>query len=243
MRGWQAMELAVAPFTLTSFVPVQFAPQDVLTVYLEGDGMAWIDGAPSSDPTPRDPLALRLAMAHPAGNAAYLGRPCQYVGAEQARCAQRYWTNARNAPEVVAALGAALDELKQRFGARSLVLVGYSGGGALAVLLAAERQDVARIVTVAANLEHRAWTAHHGLRPLDLSRNAVDVADKVAAIPQAHWIGGRDRIVPEQLARGWPQALTGPQGANLKVVPEFTHSCCWAEHWPQLTDGQFRKHP
>lgn len=233
-RQWQAIELAAPPFTLTGFTPLGIVPGPVLTVYLEGDGFAWAGALPSTDPTPRDPLALRLALAHPAGNAAYLARPCQYVGAKRTGCLQRYWTNARAAPEVVAAMDTALDALKQRFGARRLELVGYSGGGALAVLLAARRRDVVRIVTVAGNLDHRAWTAHHRVRPLDASLNAADVADLVKAIPQVHWIGASDRIIPPRLARDWPGSLAGADGANIRIVPGFSHSCCWAEDWPRL---------
>jgi hypothetical protein len=45
--------------------------------YQSGDGLAWLSSdVPSSDPTPLDPLALRLALAKPARNAAYLARPC-----------------------------------------------------------------------------------------------------------------------------------------------------------------------
>jgi pimeloyl-ACP methyl ester carboxylesterase len=88
-------------------------------------------------------VALRLALAHPGqGPAAWLGRPCQYTLSEQGQgCEQAFWTQRRYAPAVVAATGRALDQLRAETGARRLVLVGYSGGGALAILLAAARPD------------------------------------------------------------------------------------------------------
>ena len=55
-----------------------------LHVYLEGDGQAFVSqgGYASSDPTPRNPLALRLAIQDNSANAVvYLARPCQYVQA------------------------------------------------------------------------------------------------------------------------------------------------------------------
>lgn len=234
-QGWRGMAIEVPGFALQAFVPSQAFQAETLVVYLEGDGLAWISGAtPSADPTPRDPLALRLALAHPGGQAVYLGRPCQYGDAERSGCAMRYWTDARFAEPVVQAMSQAIDQLKARHGARALVLVGYSGGGAVAALLAARRDDVVRLVTVAGNLDHAAWTAHHRVRPLGASLNPADVAERLRRIPQTHFIGTRDRVIPPQLAENWPQPITGSGRRNLVTLPDTDHACCWADHWPRL---------
>ena len=96
------------------------------------------------DPTPVNPLALQLALRDPSGAAVYLARPCQFVAAPDKReCARAYWTEQRFSPAVIAASLEAISQLKQRYGAQRLVLVGYSGGGAVASLVAAQRGDVA----------------------------------------------------------------------------------------------------
>lgn len=125
--------------------------------------------------------------------------------------------------------GPALDQLKARQGASALVLVGYSGGGAVAALLAARRSDVTRLVTIAGNLNLRAWTAYHRLTPLDASLNAADQAERLAATPQIHRIGGRDTVMPAALAHRWPAALLGPRQENLKLVPEANHGQGWPD--------------
>lgn len=233
--GWQRMALYIRPFELVTYQPAQATQADVLTIYIEGDGLAWLDAStPSADPTPSDPLALRLALAHRGGPAVYLARPCQYVDAARTGCAQRYWTHARFAEAVVQASDEAVTQLKQRFAAQQVVLVGYSGGGAVAALVAARRTDVVHLVTVAGNLDHRAWTAHHRVRPLTESLNPADVADRLTSIPQTHWLGGQDRVIPLALARQWLAALRGSGNAQLRVVDTFDHHCCWAEHWPAL---------
>lgn len=230
-HGWQRQTLSVGAFDLIAYAPMHFAADEPLTVYIEGDGFAWLDAAtPSTDPTPRDPLALRLALAQPGGNAAYLARPCQYVDAEQGGCPQRYWTEGRFAPEVIAASDRALDRLKAQTGARRLTLVGYSGGGAVAALLAARREDVERLVTVAGNLDHRAWTRHHRIAPLVGSLNAADEAIRLAHLPQTHFVGGRDRVIPLALAQEWPLVLR----QKIRVIPAEDHACCWPEHWTRL---------
>lgn len=234
-RHWRAERIAAGRFDLVAWLPQRIEPADALTVYIEGDGFAWINSAtPSADPTPRTPLALQLALAQPAGNAAYLGRPCQYVDAERTHCPERYWTGARFAPEVIEATSRAIDALKARFGARRLTLAGYSGGAAVAALVAARRNDVARFITVAGNLDHRAWTTHHRVAPLTGSLNAADAADRLAQLPQAHFIGGRDKVIPPALAQRWPKQFVGIGAANLHIITDADHACCWVQRWPAL---------
>lgn len=235
VHGWHAVILPAPPFELTAYLPPNSPPDDYLTVYIEGDGFAWISASqPSYDPTPRDPVGLKMALAHPGGNVAYLARPCQYVDAEARHCPQRYWTGQRFAPEVIEALSKALDELKVRFHARQLTLVGYSGGGAAAALLAAGRKDVVRLVTVAGNLDHRAWTKLHRVAPLAGSLNPADDRKALARIPQVHFVGAMDRTVPPEIAQEFVAGLPSDTQAQIRIVPGYDHRCCWAENWATL---------
>ena len=52
-------------------------PSNVLHVYLDGDGVPWIDGRPGADPTPRNTLVLKL-MRIDASPSVYVGRPCYH---------------------------------------------------------------------------------------------------------------------------------------------------------------------
>jgi hypothetical protein len=170
-----------------------------ITVYLEGDGHAWISRRRlSDDPTPRDPLALRLAAKDPGNAVLYLARPCQFgsVPLEPA-CDPRFWSSHRYGPQVLAALNAALDWARTRVASNTRVrlgLIGYSGGGALAALLAQRRDDVAWLLTVAANLDIHAWTWHHGLSALSGSVDPILRADRLRGLPQEHLVGNRDTL-------------------------------------------------
>jgi dienelactone hydrolase len=234
--GWQRLNLDAGAFVLAAYVPPVLRQTDVLTIYIEGDGLAWLDGAtPSFDPTPLDPLALRLALRDPARAAVYLARPCQYVfGAERRGCEAKYWTSHRFAPEVIEATNAAIDQLKARYGAQRLALVGYSGGGAVAALAASERQDVTRLITIAATLDHRAWTSAEGLAPLSGSLNPADAWPRLRRVPQTHFVGGKDRAVGESVARAYAARFPPGEQPTIIVVPAFDHHCCWVERWPAL---------
>jgi dienelactone hydrolase len=234
-HDWHAVTLPAGPFDLVAYLPDRPQAGDHLTLYIEGDGFAWISTSqPSPDPTPRNPIGLKMALAHPKDNAAYLARPCQYVDTRATHCPQRYWTQQRFAPEVVAALGKAADELKARFHARRLTLVGYSGGGAIAALLAARRNDVDGLITVAGNLDHRAWTRHHGIAPLTGSLNPADMQEALAGIPQVHFVGSEDRVVPPGITEAFASRFPASGVIRVRLVPGFDHHCCWAENWKEL---------
>lgn len=229
---WQSEVIAGEVFDLVAYVPKVISPAASLTIYLEGDGHAWQSSRrPSTDPTPINPLALRLALAHPSGQAAYLARPCQYMSAAAKPCATRYWTGARFAPEVIAASSRAIDVLKTRFGASRLTLVGYSGGAAVAVLVAEERKDVERLVTVAGNLDHQAWTAFHKVTPLSESLDPMHNRAALGTVAQWHFVGSHDAVVPAHLITKFTSNLPKTQTITLKG---YDHTCCWAENWPQL---------
>ena len=235
LQHWQGLTLDTQSFPLQAFVPSTFADERRLVIYLEGDGFAWRTASqPSDDPTPINPLALHLALAQPSGNAAYLARPCQYLGAQRAPCSQRYWTDARFADKVVASVDLAISTLKARANAREVVLVGYSGGAAIALLVAARRDDIRRVVTVAGNLDHRAWTDYHHVQPLRGSLNPADDSTRLAHLEQIHLVGSDDRVLPPPLAQRFVREHPANPPAQVWVMPGYTHQSGWAEHWPSL---------
>lgn len=234
-QGWRALTIPTGAFDLVAYLPIAPTPGEQLTIYLEGDGLAWITGSQvSSDPTPRDPLALRLALVQPAGASAYLGRPCQYDDAQASHCPSRYWTSHRFAPEVIVSTERAIDELKLRFGARRLTLVGYSGGGAVAALVAAHRTDVERLVTVAGNLDPLAWTTYQRVQPLTGSLSPTGQIEALRAIPQWHYVGAKDDNIMPLLVQGFAERFPAGQRPVVSVEQGFDHRCCWVEQWPRL---------
>jgi pimeloyl-ACP methyl ester carboxylesterase len=229
--------LARATVDVGDFVLVRYlraAPgARTLVVYLEGDGAAWHrDGRwVTNRPPPVEAFALRLAARDPAAAVAWLGRPCQPAPPEAPRGCDdpALWSHRRFAEPVVAALDAGLDALRRDAGAERLELVGYSGGGVLATLLAARRDDVARLVTVAAPLDLDAWIARHGLGPLEAERPARLDAPRLDAVPQTHLAGERDAIVPPPVVEAYARARGGGR-VHVSVAPGAGHGD-WEEGW------------
>jgi predicted esterase len=237
-HNWQAELIQTAQFDLLSYQPTQHAKETLLTVYIEGDGLAWLTkNTISTDPTPIKPTGLKLALNHPQGNTAYLARPCQYTGGSEARnCNKHYWTDSRFSEEVIASTNQAISSLKTEYGAEQLQLVGYSGGGAVAALVVARRDDVIKIITVAGNLDHQAWTTYHNISPLSNSLNPADYQAQLAHIEQIHFVGSKDNIIPPFLAQQFVASLPNTMQANVVIVPNQQHGCCWETIWSDLLE-------
>jgi pimeloyl-ACP methyl ester carboxylesterase len=211
----------------------------VLHVYIEGDGFAWKNSwTPSSDPTPFTPVGLNLAFSDPEPAVLYISRPCQYQRRPPwTGCQTRYWTGSRFASEVVEATSRAISTYKIKVGAGRVRLIGFSGGGAIAALVTARRNDVEYLVTIASPLDHSVWTNHHDITPLFGSLNPIDVASKLYKIPQTHFVGGEDKIVPQLVAKAFLRSFPDVTQAKIQLMPKFGHLCCWAETWQSQLKG------
>lgn len=207
-----------------------------LTIYLEGDGYAWITPTRiSDDPTPRDPIALRMAARDPSPSVAYLARPCQYVaGGGRRNCSPAYWANGRFAPEVIAAEAAAIRTLMARAGASRLRVIGYSGGAAIALLLPRYGIVPEKIITASGVVAPSAWVRLHELSPLVGSLDPLDQPETVATIPQVHFVGAEDRVVPRAVADAYVRRIGAQAPIRVVEVPAYSHECCWPEQWPSL---------
>ncbi|WP_158043804.1 alpha/beta hydrolase [Skermanella pratensis] len=211
------------------------SPGETVHVYVEGDGYAWSSPSdPSSDPTPLNPLALRLAARDGGPNVVYLGRPCQFRPAgSRDSCEPGFWTSRRLAESVIAALDGSIDRVVPAL-PRRLVLIGYSGGGGAVVLLAARRRDVAAVVSVAGNLATAAWTAHHRISPLSGSLDPSESARSLGATPQLHLVGGRDSVVPRLVADSYARRAAADACLRILPVADASHDKGWLEQWPAV---------
>lgn len=204
--------------------------QKTLHIYLDGDGSPWLHGRYiASDPTPRNPLALELANLDTMADVVYLGRPC-YLGLyREPMCSEALWTSARYSAEVVRSMAAAAQALATARGATSIRLIGYSGGGSLAMLMLAYMDSVDEVITIAANLDTERWAEYHRYLPLKESLNPI-MSDYPKYVRYRHFVGEHDENVPVAQT----EAFIAKHGGELVLVAGFGHRCCWRDQWPKL---------
>jgi hypothetical protein len=205
-----------------------------LHVYIEGDGKPWLHGRYiSQDPTTQRPLALELAKLDNE-NVLYLGRPC-YMGLfDDDVCEDKYWTSARYSAEVVESMSAVVSRIAEELKFNKVTLIGYSGGGTLAMLMSSGStfklsSYLDSVVTVAANLDVAAWIRQHNYLPLTESLDPL-LAHYPESINFMHYIGADDGNVSAEQTLNF----VAKHGGRYKILEAVDHSCCWLQHWPEL---------
>jgi hypothetical protein len=203
-------------------------PSRTLHVYIDGDGTPWLWWRPAADPTPREPLMLRLMALDP-NPSVYLGRPCYHGLSETPPCQSAVWTRGRYSAPVLSSMAAAVRRILRAGAFDDLAWFGYSGGGTLAVLLAPRFSETTDLITIAANLDIDAWADAHGYARLIGSLNPARQPPLPAPIRQRHYVGGQDRIVPREVVAKGP---VHPD--TLVVIDSYDHTCCWEVIWPTV---------
>ena len=198
----------------------------VLHVYIEGDGRPWkYKNQVSLDPTPRHVLMMEL-MALDDAPAIYLGRPCYFE--QSSPCSPIWWTHRRYSESVVNSMAVALEHYSG--GYESVALIGHSGGGALAMLLAERIDNVQGVITLAANLDIEKWALFHGYSPLEGSLNPALRPPLSAKIKQRHYVAEDDRNIQAQ----WLDSVINRQPDAKLIKVKGDHSCCWMEQWNDI---------
>ena len=242
-KGFKRHYIQTDDFELTSLIRVNAhllptSENKNLIIYIEGDGRSWINKHTlSKNPTPSYALGLRLAILDPRKNdpntlIAYLARPCMFTLQKPSptTCGSKYWSSHRFSETVIDNMNQAIDKIKaQEPHVHYIELIGYSGGASVALLIAARRNDINYIRTVAGDVNHEMMTAYHHTTPLPESLNPIHYVDKLKNIPQTHYIGTQDKIVPNYITQNFVQLS---QNDKSKIVScKATHQKGWEEVW------------
>ncbi len=202
----------------------------LLHVFIEGDASVKqaLRFSPP-DPTPRRAMMLRMMQNGPAG-AILLGRPCYQGLFAMDGCEIRHLGPERYSDEIVTSLLAALQDEMRHAAAGRAVLIGYSGGGTLAMLLAARLPATVALVTLAGNLDNRSLAAFHHSPALSGSLDPADLPPLPRNLLHLHFFGEKDAEVPVLLA----QNTLARQRVTPVIMLGFDHACCWESLWPEI---------
>ncbi len=234
--GFSPKRYATKTFLLTTYEKSPMTPATTIHVYIEGDGNSWKTKYKLSDnPTPHQPLALKLALRDQHSHVVYLARPCQYTPLNlDLHCSNKFWSSHRYAPEVIASMNEVLDQLKEKSKNSNFVLIGFSGGASVATLIAAQRKDISGLITVAGDLNHEKLNQFHKTTPLNGSLNPSNVAHLVKDLPQHHWNGSRDKIIPTWVAEDFARKVNNPACVKVTTLKGVSHHKGWEERWEEI---------
>jgi hypothetical protein len=198
-------------------------------IYIEGDGVSWVDRHTiSSNPTPIDPLAFKLAKIDGNANVVYLARPCQYI-TEGTNCNNKdIWTVSQYSEAVLSSYKGIIDNFSQF---TEIHIVGYSGGAGIAMYLASiNNPKIKSIRTVAGNINHNRLAQLINISPLDKSINFYQIEEKTKNTPQTHYIGTSDKIIPRELSLGFKNKNQSNKCIKVQEV-DASHNEGWLNFW------------
>lgn len=225
--GFEKKLVSGSDFTLTTYQKIT-SDNAPYVFYIEGDGRVATKTGISPDPTPKRPVLVNLMLLDNRPNIVYIARPCQYSKALNPNCNNSsYWTSKRFAEEVIENMNQVMNQISQ---GRKFSLVGYSGGGGIAVLIASRNRNVLDIVTIGGNLDIHKFTSHHRSLPMSGSMNPLNYAEKIKLVPQMHLSGELDRVVPPFIAQEYV-IRSNSVCVKHQVIQGATHSRNWEQFW------------
>lgn len=200
-------------------------------IYIEGDGFIASRGSISSDPTPRNPVLITLASIDNRPNVVYIARPCQYSLEYNSNiCDKSYWTSKRLSNDSVESINEVIKTIARN---NDVNLVGFSGGGGIAILVAARNPNIKSVITIAGNLDHIKFNKIHNAEPMMESLNPIDYTAKIQNIPQLHLSGEDDKIVPPVIAESFTKKSSS-KCVHQKTFAGCTHAKGWSLVWKDI---------
>jgi hypothetical protein len=202
--------------------------QNEVIVYIEGDGLSWIDRfTPSSDPTPVDPLTFKLAKLDQSPNVIYLARPCQYIISNE--CRKEIWTKLQYSKDILGLYEQILEEIAQKHS--EVHLIGYSGGSVIAMHLASlDNEKVKSVRTIAGNINPNEFTKLLNLSSYQTSINLDLMDDKIKDISQTHYYGNNDEVISKEIYLNYQDQY--PNNSCVKITKvNASHNKGWQKFW------------
>ena len=212
-------------------------PKENLRIYFEGDGKVFIGrNIISPDPTPTSYFLTDLILQDQSPNIVYIARPCQYV--EDDKCHQfdseEYWTSKRFSQQALNSTNAIVD----KFSKFKLELVGYSGGAVFAQYVAALNQkqhhNIINIRTIAGNLDINKYSEIHKAKKIESPINNQEILELLQNIPQVHFVGNEDEIIPQIVANSYLEKLPKKSCIKILEIEKANHEKGWKERWQEL---------
>ena len=202
-------------------------PFKKLRIYI--DGNAYTTGFITKKPKMYNNVAMQLALKDNSDSIAYLGRPCYFI--EQDVCKPVVWEEGKYAPEVIEEMKEVIQTWQKKYNLKEIEFVGYDGGAAIALSLATRMRNIKvnKVITIAGILDTKTDALYRDEDILTDSINPANETYLVSNIPQVHYVGGKDKIVPIIFTQNFVKKLPNPVSVQIKRLPNADH-----DNWAQF---------
>ncbi len=199
-------------YEIATWQKIENPTNNHIHIYIEGDGYAFnAYGQPTSNPTPHGTFMRDLATHDNFDNVVYVARPCQFIMSDA--CSENDWTTGRFSQRIIDAQSRAIKQIAKN---KKITLIGYSGGALVSGLIIEQHPElnIEKWITIAGVLNHEKWTTYFGDAPLTESVNL----EQLPNVNQLHFVGGKDSVVPYELAKTWANEK------DIKIIPNAEHT-------------------
>ena len=125
-----------------------------------------------------------------------------------------------------------IQNLKNYYNSEKVILVGYSGGAGIAMYLGSiDNKSIKSIRTIAGNINHNELSKILKISRLKKSINFYSIEKKINTIPQVHYYGLKDKIVPNELQTSYKIRNSNNKCIKIKPVNKATHNEGWVDFW------------
>ncbi len=221
MKGFKSYQIPANHTMMAVWVKNGMKPSQKVRIYIDGNAKT-TGFFGKKRPTVENPIAKELALKDPYPYIIYLGRTCYYI--EQSVCKPITWEKGKYMPEIIDEMKLSIERLQKKYRISEIELVGYDGGGTIALLLATRiRQIPVKVITIAGIVNTEHYALFHDEELPEGSLNPADESYLSARIPQVHYVGGQDQIMPIAFTKDFVKKLPKPVSAQVKAIPSATH--------------------
>jgi dienelactone hydrolase len=128
---------------------------------------------------------------------------------------------------------ALLAAISRQYDNSGLELIGFSGGATIAMLAAPQIPGLISIRTVAGNLDTAEFARIHKLPVMADATNPAAGTTLLETIPQIHFVGNSDSVVPPSVANSYQAKLNSSRCIRV-VALDSTHHQGWIAVWPAM---------
>jgi hypothetical protein len=194
-----------------------------MTIYLEGDTLAWDKPYPQRDAmSSGSEMMMKKALTDPSP-ALLLTLPCDPVISYD-NCRSDNWRKKRFSKAVVSSINQKLDSLIARKGIVQFSFVAFGSGASLALAVAGTRHDINSVTTLSGVLDPLATAKAAAETDLEDVDDPLAYAKKLAKIPQRHYVVDRQGDASLALVDSFAKKVGGSCIEVVKVPDSASFS-------------------